>query len=147
MPTDGDIYYLLKRPLSDDPRYIENFSYKRLKPLWKSFIEYDRIFRGIGWHKEEKIQTRAKKVLKPFWDEHEFNYDDLLIVSAVSKLARIKEASVYIVFDDKCISYTEAFNKKEDKDSDESIKFFYVYVPEEAIKFKKDIIEILLRSV
>lgn len=146
LPTDGDIEFLLKQ--HDITEYNELVSRKKMKALWKSFAEYEMVFRPIGAKDREIIQTGAKDVLTAFWDEKGLDAEKLLIVPVSPKIASFRKGNILIVFDDddKNWPYIDVFFKERDQD-DDSIKFFYLYGPEEMVSYKDDIVDKLARSV
>ena len=65
LPSDGDIFYLLKQRHNDIKEIGELLSRQpRLVPLWKTFAEFELIFENKGDTKQrESIRAKVKEIL------------------------------------------------------------------------------------
>jgi HD superfamily phosphohydrolase len=146
LPTDGDLYFLLKQHNQNIPETKELFSRTCRKPLWKSFIEYERIFEKITDEKErDRIRNSAEEKLGEYWKSKGGNKSDLVVLDVRPKLMDIQRGNIFVDFGGECIPYNLLSISKETEYN--SAKFFYIYGPEEFVKKKKDVIEILFSLV
>lgn len=134
LPTDGDIYYFLKRYIMDDEDIMKVFSRNHHKVLWKSYIEYERIFQSIpGKDERDVIRGNASDVMCNYCDLEQF------IIKDVEPKILIDLDSIYVVFGEESVPYTKLFNKNDVSGRGIS-KFYYIYGPAEILSRKDEII-------
>lgn len=134
LPTDGDIYYFLKKYIKDNKNIEKLFSRSHQKTLWKSYIEYNRFFGSMQSGEKETIQSKAIEVVSQYCDKEQ------VIIESVEPKIIINLESIYIAFEDGCVPYAEVFDKNEIK-SEGISKFYYIYGPDKLLSNKHHIID------
>lgn len=141
LPTEGDLNYLFKQHFESIPEATEIFCCKKRRPLWKSFAEYKWIFSSVSPSDQEIFEKLARNKLPECWAQLGGDVNDLVISHVEPKLIYLKKGDLHVVFDDRCVSYTEIFKEEEEQ----SVKFFYVYGPEKFIERRKEILNFMSR--
>jgi HD superfamily phosphohydrolase len=135
--TDDDIMYLLKKYCYNDIYFKEWISRRHiLRPLWKSYIEYKEIILeniNIGSKNPDQIKVLGEKAVKKVLNDTRF-----YVEVVKQKLFRIAENSLFIKTSDGIIDYFKVAIKKSENILIDP--YLYVYVKEEDLKFKNEII-------
>ncbi|MDQ1772287.1 HD domain-containing protein [Labilibaculum sp. A4] len=136
LPTDDDVFYCLKK-FHKDGSVIDEYlsrSYK-YKALWKTQIEFDNIFEGLSSEDLMEIETQLNlKELDSFLGEN-----SNICISAKPKLKGFKQNHYFIFIDGSTIDASKLVNVK-----DEQNRFFYLYVSQDCLGRKKEIIQKIL---
>jgi len=141
--TDDDIIYLLKQYHELNPYFQEwNSRRYKLKPLWKTYTEYFKLFsRMIKVDSPERMEIKVKKIVKRIFEEKGYKDDSFYVGMVKQKLKRVEPNQLFIKIDDgEPIDYCDLdINKRRDAVE----PFFYIYVKEECQFLKNIIIETL----
>jgi len=140
LPTEGDLNYLFKQHFAEIPEAIELFCCKRRRPLWKSFVEYERIFRNKSEDDRTRIERLSMDRLPQHWKELGGDANEILISHVEPKIIELDKGDIHIVFDEGCVSYTEVFKHQQEQ----HVKFFHVYGPAKFIERKQEILTFIL---
>jgi len=140
LPTEGDLNYLFKQHFGSIPEATEIFCCKQRKSLWKSFVEYERIFRNKSQDDRIQIERLTMNKLPEHWVQLGGNPNDLVISHVEPKIIELDKGDLHVVLDEGCVSYTDLFKQKEEQ----RIKFFHVYGPEKFIERKQEILTFIL---
>lgn len=135
LPVDGDLIHLLKEHQDMIPEAKEWLTRKHLnKSLWKNFPEFDLFFDNITAVNRDVIRGRAQEVLVTFLQRH--GIDGTVVVhDAKVKFAHINHNEIFILINSKLYSFTKFYPASPDIHP----KFFYVYIPENAMQYRNDI--------
>lgn len=147
LPADGDILYLLKRYIDNNEYAKEWFSRNHiLKPLWKSYHEFFALFKGLSKDKLKKngaLDKNAEKNIQSFLEKHNFPKNSYLKKEAKNSTSTVDSNKVNIFINNEIKNYEELGIRD---NSDSEHYFFYLYIPQELINKKDDIIK-LMRKV
>eukprot|EP00831_Metopus_contortus_P025342 TRINITY_DN21868_c0_g1_i2.p1 TRINITY_DN21868_c0_g1~~TRINITY_DN21868_c0_g1_i2.p1 ORF type:complete len:429 (+),score=79.00 TRINITY_DN21868_c0_g1_i2:48-1334(+) len=138
LPSDGDIYFLLKCHLNDIPEVRELLSRKLSKiPLWKTYAEFSLFFKDRNDRQIAKICARSSNCLSSLLD---CSSDDIFLKKIKPKYAEISKNDINIkLSDNEFISYEAAVDQK--TSSHETFEYFYVFIPKSKESRKGECIE------
>jgi HD superfamily phosphohydrolase len=144
--TDDDIIYLLKQYHDKNPYFQEWVSREyKLKPLWKSYTEYCKIFTDKMSIKEdspERLRERVKKAVKGVLEKSGFKKDSFYIGTVKGNLKQVSKNELLIKIDDNTTNgIIDYFSLGINKRADNVKPYFYVYVKKECFVLKNSIIE------
>ena len=142
--TDDDIIYLLKQYYESNPYFQEWISrdYK-LKPLWKSYAEYYKIFSESNKENSpERLEEKVKRVTKRVLEKNGYQEDSFYVGIVKEKLKQVDKNQLFIKIDDGTEDstidyYALGINKRA-----EVVKpYFYVYIKKDCNHLKECIVE------
>lgn len=141
LPTDGDIFYFLKKQMPHE--IIENLlSRNHHKTLWKSHLEYERIFKSVPSGERETIRSQAVQVVGEYCESSQ------IIIEDVKPKIILDRNSIYISFENnECVLYSDVFDKNGGSGGLEMSKFYYIYGPARLLEHKDKIITKLKDAV
>lgn len=138
--SDDDIVFIMKQSIGENPFAKEWLSRKHSrKPLWKTESQYIELFKNIKKINEEKIKEKIKEI------EDANSIDlDCFILSASRGIDSIlkNEINIFInnnVVDFTTLKYSISYSKN---DFD---KVYYIFVKEQYISYKDEIIDKIKR--
>ncbi|MCY3018649.1 MAG: hypothetical protein NTW87_06420 [Planctomycetota bacterium] len=132
LPTDGDLWFLLKHHRADIPEVDEILSRSpRLVPLWKTSAEYEVIFADKLLDEQRlKIQHQVPKLLSPVLGTP-VGPDDILVTSVKPNTKDIKPGDIFISIKGRVSSFTTAVPDYNVSNS-QTKPFYYVFIPKAA---------------
>ncbi|MBT3201025.1 MAG: HD domain-containing protein [Phycisphaerales bacterium] len=138
LPTDQDLTVLLKNHRKDIPEAEEYlFRTHRCKPLWKTSVEFSRLFREHSSPQLDYIVAHAKDALAAMLGKTP--EDSGIIVEPIpEKTVSIRTGDIFIQLDKESHSYNHILDVK---NSSEPKNAFYVFVPNAVIERKQELIE------
>jgi HD superfamily phosphohydrolase len=139
--TDDDIIYLLKQYHESNPFFQQWISRRyELKPLWKTYTEYFKLFsRKITNDSPERLEVKVKKIVNRIFEEKGYKKDSFYIGMVKQKLKQVEPNQLFIKIDDgEPIDYCDlGINKRGN-----AVKpYFYIYVRKEYQSLKNCIIQ------
>ncbi len=146
LPTDDDIIFLLKAHIDSIP-CAKEFLYRKhiLKPLWKTYAEFYSLFgRDIRGENIERNGELHRLVHRDSVKEHigAASKDEYEVLDVDPKISYIKKGNIYVDLNDKISCYTDL--KLPFKPSEQPKPFFLLFVTEELLKNKNDIVKKLI---
>jgi HD superfamily phosphohydrolase len=143
--TDDDIIYLLKQYYDSNPYFKEWISRKyKLKPLWKTYTEYSKIFseiRNINENSPERIKERVKMAVKEVFKNNRLKEDSFYIGMIEGKLKQVNKNDLFIKIDDNTNDIIDYSSLSINKRTEIVRPFFYVYVAEDCFFLKEKLID------
>lgn len=141
LPSDSDFHSLFKQH-SDNPSFSivkEILSRKAsLIPLWKSFAEFDYIFKSWDSDKKRSLKPRIKNILASVITDPIYS-DKIEWIEVRPKLLGIKENDILINLKGKVLPASDILKLP----TPQTIDFFYVFIPKESIALLDNCIEAL----
>ena len=136
--TDDDIIYLLKKYCHGESSFKEWISRKHLlKPLWKSYAEYNEIILSQIRAKDNGPEQIKRCGIKAV--ERVVNKSPFYVEIVKQKMFRIIENDLFINTENGLIDYYKvAINKR---DNMKISPYLYVYVHEDSLNLKEKIIK------
>ena len=133
LPTDGDLLYLYKSKVNDIPKYNmvkELLSHRPSKlALWKTFGEFKLLFEKKHGIPPNMITEKRKAMIPSIISEFSgkgYEPKDITVINAKSKHAAIDINEIMIdMGEDPLTSFTDIFGKE----TEDTKRFFYVFVP------------------
>jgi hypothetical protein len=145
LPSDGDIFYLLKKHKDEIPEMSELLSRQAtLTPLWKTRAEFELIFKDKKPPtKRSTIRKLAKKILKDVIGDPDL-LESVMVVKVKPKIVEIEEQTLFVAFQGVAYPYTEVdIAGMAARRSNDDISYFYIYIPRVVSKKKEACIEAL----
>ena len=124
LPTDGDVACLLKRHSEEIPEAKEWLyrQHSRL-PLWKTFAEYQDIFKNKSEEDRKTISTQRERILSAFCKSNGVSSDTFVCLEAPIKKVAIEKNQLFVEVRGKPIPYSRIFEEKQEKPS----TYFLIY--------------------
>ena len=147
LPSDDDLVHFLKVYIKDN-NYAEEWLSRnhQLKPVWKSFAEYNKLSRKL---KEEDLiedgnfYKQCDSIVKKFLKKYGQDENNFLKIPLKPKYKSIGQNEVNIAINGKIIDY-ELF--KIPYKGDNVIRFFfYLYIPLQLVEHKEELRTSLFR--
>src|SRR3989339_159493 len=144
LPSDGDIFYLLKQRHNDIKEIGELLSRQpRLVPLWKTFAEFELIFeKKKDLTQRESVRTRVKDILSKVIKE-ESHLQSIITLQVKPKLAVIHENELYVSLRDSVVPFKSIATPPAIK---ENVSYFLVFIPRETADLAESCISALSGS-
>lgn len=138
LPSDDDIIYSIKQFYNSDSRIKELFSRKyRYKAIWKTYFEFhEKYFSNVSNKNRMNIYTKIKK--GGALAKH-YGAENILCLKAQPKLKGINSNDFFIDIDGEFIDASKATNQ-----INENLDYFFLYVSEELVGEKENIIRKIL---
>jgi HD superfamily phosphohydrolase len=138
LPCDGDLIYLFKIFYDKIPVIKEFLSRNyRNKALWKTRAEFLHYLKGIDDNGLQKIKILAKEPVQKFLSRKGIS-GNVIIEDVNIKFLNIAKNQLFIDIDGDEISYTQLFPEIEKNSSN---LFFNLFLPNESLVYKTDIIK------
>lgn len=141
LPTDQDLTVMLKKHRNNIPEAEEYlFRTHQRKPLWKTSVEFSRLFHEKSPEELLLIENIAKDTLDGML-EGEPAAIEVVVETIPQKIVSIHTGDLLVQIDETSYSYDDLLGAN---DSGETRKAFYVFVPNAVIGRKQEFIEKLL---
>lgn len=132
LPVDGDLLYLVKSRVDEISEAKEWLSREHeLKPLWKTFAEYQHLFRDV--EKLENVRAHAKERLQDHFQKKGWDIK-VLKLDATPKLSYPTSNSVIIDIDGELLDYKKTVGEIKLPDLKD---FFYIYLSKKLTREEK----------
>jgi uncharacterized protein len=128
LPSDGDIYYLLKKNRAQIPEVNEILSRQpRRVPLWKTLAEFEFILGRKDLAQRERLRLRVGDVLKDVIRD-EGLLSSIMTIQVKPKVAIIKENEVLVSLRGEVVRFAAVARPAK---VEENVSYFLVFVPRE----------------
>lgn len=144
LPSDGDIFYLLKQRHNDIKEIGELLSRQpRLVPLWKTFAEFELIFENKGDTKQrESIRAKVKEILREVITDTS-HLQAITTLQVKPKIAVIHKGELYVSLRNSVVPYERIAKPPV---VEENISYFFVFIPRETANLAEACISALQGS-
>lgn len=143
LPSDGDIFYLLKQRHNDIKEIGELLSRQpRLVPLWKTFAEFELIFEKKDLTQRESVRTKVEDILRKVIKKKS-DLKSIITLQVKPKLAVIHKNELYVSLRGKVVPYEKIATPPE---IEENISYFFVFIPRETANLAEACISALQGS-
>ena len=137
LPTDDDIFSILKKHMSSSEEIKELFSRQyRYKALWKTSFEFESIFKNIT--KENRLQIIT--AIKEGALNEKFGEGTVIVLEAKPKLKNLKNNEFFVKIDDNNFDVSSAVSKEQ-----EDLNYFIIYSLKNSSFSKTEIINECLK--
>lgn len=139
LPSDGDLFHLLKYYSGNISETIELFSHSPQRfPLWKTKAQFDEIFRAMNATPADRdfIGGSAVEYLTKEFSDSEAGF---MMIKAQAKIRSIDEQEIQILIDGNFISFDQIFPSRQNINQ----RYFYIFAPLELRDKRNDIIKAL----
>jgi hypothetical protein len=141
LPSDSDFYSLFKQYSNDPSFFIEKDILSRktsLVPLWKSFTEFDFIFKSWDSAKKRSLRPRIKNILASVITEPDF-LNRIEWIDVRPKLLGVEENDILINLNGEILRASDILKFP----APQVIDFFYVFIPREKISLIGQCVNVL----
>ena len=122
LPTDGDVLALMKTRIASNPAYRELATHQADRfALWKTQAEFRQLFGGRTLLPNRSMDLIAR--------EFGVAKSDMIYCKANAKLYFIKEHDIKVLMPNKKLASFKQLSGQETRQSEDSPKFFYLYLP------------------
>ncbi len=128
LPSDGDLFYLLKQHQAQIPEVHEILARKpKLVPLWKTYAEYEFIFnKKKDVRVRASIQSRVQEILSSVIPDSDRSR--ILTRPVKPKMAVIHEEDLFVSIRGEVVPLTQVATTPSIK---ENVSYFLVFIPRE----------------
>lgn len=137
LPADDDVIHTIKQYAEGNKKITEFLSRDyQYKALWKTYFEFNEShFKNVSGVNKEKIKGKIKNGAL----DEKYGKNNILCLETKPKLKGINECDFFVEIDDELVDAAKATQQKS-----ENLTYFIVYVTEELLSKKKDIIKDIL---
>jgi HD superfamily phosphohydrolase len=147
LPSDDDLVHFLKNSIKENTFALEWLSREhKFKPIWKTFAEYNTIFRGFSSEVLEEngnLNRQCEKVVKKFLRSNRIDENEFLKIEIKPKIKAIGPNEIYISINGDILDYEIV--KLPKKIENLTTFFFYIFIPEHLLEKSSILIDLLTK--